>query len=116
MNHSRFSGFNLGFLLCLLVPKAALVSWECAQIPRLDHKTLCVIDVVLVLQLLDPDLHPILCEYDVFRLHFVGGGMGDILDGKPDVVTNKGAYAQEDQKEDKRERFPERFVSMTFPG
>lgn len=38
--------------------------------------------------------------------------MGYVLDGEVDVVTNEGAYAQEDQEEDERKGFPGRIISI----
>ncbi len=72
---SRFPRLDLVDLR-ILVPEPALVSRPAAQIPRLHHKALRFVDIVLVAQLLNADLHSILGENHVLLLHLlVGGGL-----------------------------------------
>lgn len=109
-------GFELAVVrglrsLRLLVPELALVPGPGAQVPRLDHKALCGIDVALCVDLLDANLHAVLGKDDILGLHLIVGGSGDLLHGEVEVVGEEGDAEQDDKKDDQRKELARCCVS-----
>jgi hypothetical protein len=96
------SGLELPFFrggLLLFVPEPALVARPGTQVPGLDQKTLCGIDITLGPELLDADLHAILGEDDILGLDLIVGGCGNLLHRDIEVVA-KGSDSKEDNEQE----------------
>lgn len=72
---------------------APLVVRGCPQIPGLDHKALCRVDVILIADLLDAHLDAIFGEDEVLLAHALGGRFGHLADAEVDLVADPGADA-----------------------
>jgi hypothetical protein len=60
--HSRLSGTRLSLSLGLCVPKPRLVRRKARLVPHIDEHILRLRNIILILLLLDPNLHPVLAK------------------------------------------------------
>lgn len=74
-----------------------------AQVPGLDDPALGGVDVVLRLDLLDPDLDAVLCEDDVLLAHSLRRGVLHLGDADVDLVADPTADAQEGEDDEEGE-------------
>lgn len=73
------------------------------MVPHVDEDTLTPINIILLVNLLDANLHPVSREHDVLLLHLVPCLVRDILHDAVDDESHDGEDGEDHEEDDERE-------------